>query len=64
MSTPKASPPENLSRGALALVTEDTSVLPMLRVGARPKETLNNIKEEESRGVPVLGLSSEEIASN
>ena len=53
-----------LKHGTLALVTEDTPVLTVLTDGARPDETLNNVKEVESRGAPVIGLSSYEPASN
>jgi len=53
-----------LKHGTLALVTEDTPVLTVLTDGARPNETLNNVKEVESRGAPVIGFSSHEQASN
>jgi len=53
-----------LKHGTLALVTENTPVLTVLTDGARPEETLNNVKEVESRSAPVIGFSSYEDASN
>ncbi|MDH5021367.1 glutamine--fructose-6-phosphate transaminase (isomerizing) [Halobacterium rubrum] len=47
-----------LKHGTLALVTEDTPVLATLTDGANPRETLNNVKEVQSRGAPVVGVSS------
>ncbi|MFB6211023.1 MAG: glutamine--fructose-6-phosphate transaminase (isomerizing) [Halobacteriales archaeon] len=47
-----------LKHGPLALVTPETPVLAVLTEGARPEETLNNVKEVESRGAPVLGVTS------
>ncbi|WP_439026685.1 glutamine--fructose-6-phosphate transaminase (isomerizing) [Haloarchaeobius sp. DT45] len=47
-----------LKHGTLALVTEDTPVLAVLTDGAKPDQTLNNVKEVESRGAPVIGVSS------
>jgi len=49
-----------LKHGPLALVTPETPVLAVLTEGARPDETLNNVKEVESRGAPVVGFSSYE----
>ena len=49
-----------LKHGPLALVTPETPVLAVLTEGARPAETLNNVKEVESRGAPVVGFSSYE----
>jgi glucosamine--fructose-6-phosphate aminotransferase (isomerizing) len=51
-------PAGELKHGPLALVTEQTPVLAVLTEGSRPAETLNNVKEVESRGAPVIGLSS------
>jgi glucosamine--fructose-6-phosphate aminotransferase (isomerizing) len=39
-------------------VTSKTPVLATLSEGTRPSETLNNVKEVESRGAPVLGCTS------
>jgi len=47
-----------LKHGTLALVTEDTPVIATLADGANPRETLHNVKEVQSRGAPVLGVSS------
>ncbi len=47
-----------LKHGPLALVTEETPVLAVLTEGARPEETLNNIKEVQARDAPVIGASS------
>ncbi|MFB6175624.1 MAG: glutamine--fructose-6-phosphate aminotransferase, partial [Halobaculum sp.] len=44
----------------LALVTPETPVLAILTRGARPEETLNNVKEVESRGAPVIAPTSHE----
>ena len=57
-------PSGELKHGTLALVTEDTPVLTVLTEGARPDETLNNVKEVESRGAPVIGFSSHDAAAN
>jgi glucosamine--fructose-6-phosphate aminotransferase (isomerizing) len=51
-------PAGELKHGPLALVTEDTPVLAVLTEGSRPGDTLNNVKEVESRGAPVVGASS------
>jgi len=51
-------PAGELKHGTLALVTEDTPVLATLTEGSRPRETLNNVKEVQSRGAPVVGFSS------
>jgi glucosamine--fructose-6-phosphate aminotransferase (isomerizing) len=50
-----------LKHGPLALVTSETPVLAILTEGASAEETLNNVKEVESRGAPVLGCASEEM---
>lgn len=50
-----------MKHGPLALVTAETPVLAILTEGARASETLNNVKEVESRGAPVLGTVSEVI---
>ncbi|KAB1198201.1 MULTISPECIES: glutamine--fructose-6-phosphate transaminase (isomerizing) [Haloferax] len=47
-----------LKHGPLALVTENTPVLAFLNESASPKETFNNVKEVESRGAPVIGLTT------
>jgi len=57
-------PSGELKHGTLALVTENTPVLTVLTEGARPGETLNNVKEVESRGAPVVGFSSSDAAAN
>ncbi|MFB6296353.1 MAG: glutamine--fructose-6-phosphate transaminase (isomerizing) [Halobacteriales archaeon] len=51
-------PAGELKHGPLALVTGETPVLALLTEGSRPAETLNNVKEVESRGAPTIGLSS------
>ncbi|SEV91866.1 glutamine--fructose-6-phosphate transaminase (isomerizing) [Halobacterium jilantaiense] len=53
-----------LKHGTLALVTEDTPVLATLTDGANPQETLNNVKEVQSRGAPVVGISSIDAAES
>ncbi len=55
-------PAGELKHGTLALVTEDTPVLATLTEGSRPEETLNNVKEVQSRGAPVIGFSSRDDA--
>jgi glucosamine--fructose-6-phosphate aminotransferase (isomerizing) len=52
-------PAGELKHGTLALVTPETPVLAVLTEGAAPRETLNNVKEVESRGAPVVGVSSD-----
>ncbi|MFB6283487.1 MAG: glutamine--fructose-6-phosphate transaminase (isomerizing) [Halobacteria archaeon] len=47
-----------LKHGSLALITEHTPVLAVLTEGTKPRDTLNNVKEVESRGGPVIGASS------
>jgi glucosamine--fructose-6-phosphate aminotransferase (isomerizing) len=44
-----------LKHGPLALVTPETPVLAILTAGSNPDETLNNVKEVEARGAPVVG---------
>ncbi len=51
-----------LKHGPLALVTDNTPILALLTDGTRPEETLNNVKEVESRGAPVLGFSSNKLS--
>jgi glucosamine--fructose-6-phosphate aminotransferase (isomerizing) len=51
-----------LKHGPLALVTPETPVLAILTEGANPSATLNNVKEVESRGAPVIGFSSHDPA--
>jgi glucosamine--fructose-6-phosphate aminotransferase (isomerizing) len=50
-----------LKHGPLALVTSETPVLAILTEGARAEETLNNVKEVESRGAPVIGSASDVV---
>jgi glucosamine--fructose-6-phosphate aminotransferase (isomerizing) len=47
-----------LKHGPLALVTEDTPVVALLTDHAGYEETLSNVREVQSRGAPVVGLSS------
>jgi glucosamine--fructose-6-phosphate aminotransferase (isomerizing) len=54
-------PAGELKHGPLALVTLETPVLAVLTEGANAKETLNNVKEVESRGAPVLGCASDVV---
>ena len=51
-------PAGELKHGPLALVTPETPVLAVLTAGSNPEATLNNVKEVESRGAPVIGCSS------
>ncbi|MDZ7688676.1 MAG: glutamine--fructose-6-phosphate transaminase (isomerizing) [Halobacteriales archaeon] len=56
-------PAGELKHGPLALVTPNTPVIAVATEGTRPKETLNNVKEVESRGAPVVAVtSSDEVA--
>jgi len=55
-------PAGELKHGTLALVTAETPVLAILTDGANPRETLNNVKEVQSREAPVIGISSLEDA--
>jgi glucosamine--fructose-6-phosphate aminotransferase (isomerizing) len=48
-----------LKHGTLALVTDETTVVATLTDGGRPAETLNNVKEVQSRGADVVGLTSD-----
>ncbi|MFH5801369.1 glutamine--fructose-6-phosphate transaminase (isomerizing) [Haladaptatus sp. CMAA 1911] len=48
-----------LKHGPLALVTEKTPVIAILTDETNAAETLNNVKEVESRGAPVIGVTSE-----
>ena len=56
-------PAGELKHGPLALVTPETPVLAILTEGAKASETLNNVKEVESRGAPVVGAVSEVVAA-
>ncbi|UWG48107.1 Glucosamine 6-phosphate synthetase [Halanaeroarchaeum sp. HSR-CO] len=47
-----------LKHGTLALVTEKTPVIAIMTAGGKPEETLHNVKEVQSRGAPVIGVSS------
>ncbi|MFC7071774.1 glutamine--fructose-6-phosphate transaminase (isomerizing) [Halovenus rubra] len=49
-----------LKHGPLALVTETTPVLAVLTEGSRSEKTLNNVKEVQARGAPVIVASSME----
>ncbi|MGQ4554932.1 glutamine--fructose-6-phosphate transaminase (isomerizing) [Halobellus sp. GM3] len=51
-------PAGELKHGPLALVTSETPVLAVLTEGSNADETLNNVKEVESRGAPVIGCAS------
>ncbi|WP_336024881.1 glutamine--fructose-6-phosphate transaminase (isomerizing) [Halobellus salinisoli] len=50
-----------LKHGPLALVTSETPVLAVLTAESNASETLNNVKEVESRGAPVIGCASNGI---
>jgi len=54
-------PAGELKHGPLALVTDDTPVVAVLTGGARAAETVNSVKEVESRGAPVVGLCTDGI---
>jgi glucosamine--fructose-6-phosphate aminotransferase (isomerizing) len=56
-------PAGELKHGPLALVTPETPVLAVLTEGSNAKETLNNVKEIESRGASVLGCASDVVDS-
>jgi glutamine---fructose-6-phosphate transaminase (isomerizing) len=47
-----------LKHGPLALVTEQTPVIAILTEETNAAETLHNVKEVESRGAPVIGVTS------
>ncbi|MFB6133603.1 MAG: glutamine--fructose-6-phosphate transaminase (isomerizing), partial [Halanaeroarchaeum sp.] len=47
-----------LKHGTLALVTADTPVIAILTDGARPEDTVHNVKEVQSREGPVIAASS------
>jgi len=49
-----------LKHGPLALVTDKTTVLAVLTEAGRPDETLNNVKEVQSRGATVASLSTDD----
>lgn len=51
-------PSGELKNGPLALVTGDTPVFAVLTSGSKAAATLNNVKEVESRGAPVIGCVS------
>jgi glucosamine--fructose-6-phosphate aminotransferase (isomerizing) len=51
-------PSGELKHGPLALVTPKTPVIALLTAGTEPRETLHNVKEVESRGASVIGLST------
>ncbi len=47
-----------LKHGPLALVTSETPVLAVLTEGGRAEETMNNVREAQTRGTPALGCVS------
>ncbi|MFW6384854.1 MAG: glutamine--fructose-6-phosphate transaminase (isomerizing) [Halodesulfurarchaeum sp.] len=51
-------PAGELKHGPLALVTDETAVLVTLTRGARPEETLHNVKEVDARGANSIGFVS------
>ncbi|AXG06286.1 SIS domain-containing protein [Haloplanus rubicundus] len=53
-----------LKHGPLALVTPETSVIAILTDQTAAKKTVNNVKEVESRGAPVIGVMSEPSISS
>jgi glucosamine--fructose-6-phosphate aminotransferase (isomerizing) len=55
-------PGGELKHGPLALVTPETPVVALLTDYSRADETLNNVKEVESRGAPVIGVGGHEDA--
>lgn len=52
-------PAGELKHGPLALVTPDTTVLGVMTDGTNPDRTLHNVKEVDSRGASVIGLTSD-----
>ena len=48
-----------LKHGPLALVTPETPVIAILTDGTAAEKTVHNVKEVESRGAPVVGVTSE-----
>jgi glucosamine--fructose-6-phosphate aminotransferase (isomerizing) len=54
-------PSGELKHGPLALVTGETPVFAVLTSGSRAAATLNNVKEVESRGAPVIGCVSDAV---
>jgi len=54
-------PAGELKHGPLALVTPSTPVITIATEGTRPDETLNNVKEVESRSAPVVAVASESL---
>jgi len=53
-------PAGELKHGPLALVTGDTTVLAILTAAGQPDETLNNVKEVQSRGATAVGVSNDD----
>ncbi|PSP76995.1 glutamine--fructose-6-phosphate transaminase (isomerizing) [Halobacteriales archaeon QS_1_68_20] len=51
-----------LKHGPLALVTPETAVIAVLTDGGAPEKTLKAVKEVDSRGASVLGVSSADDA--
>jgi glucosamine--fructose-6-phosphate aminotransferase (isomerizing) len=54
-------PAGELKHGPLALFTSETPVSAVLTGGANAKEMLDNVKEIESRGAPVIGCASDVV---
>ena len=54
-------PAGELKHGPLALVTSETPVLAVLTDGSNARETLDNVKEVESRGAPVIVCTSDDV---
>ncbi|AKH97381.1 glutamine--fructose-6-phosphate transaminase (isomerizing) [Halanaeroarchaeum sulfurireducens] len=48
-----------LKHGPLALVTDEATVLSVLTEGARPEETVHNVKEVDSRRANTIGVTSQ-----
>jgi glucosamine--fructose-6-phosphate aminotransferase (isomerizing) len=52
-------PASELKHGPLALVTPETPVIALLTEATNPDKTINNVKEVNSRGAPVIGVTSD-----
>ncbi|WP_049987352.1 glutamine--fructose-6-phosphate transaminase (isomerizing) [Halobellus rufus] len=53
-----------LKHGPLALVTPETPVIALLTNASAAEKTLNNVNEVESRGAPVIGVTSDPAATS
>ncbi|MFD1597511.1 glutamine--fructose-6-phosphate transaminase (isomerizing) [Halobellus rarus] len=53
-----------LKHGPLALVTPDTPVIAILTEEAAAEKTIHNVKEVESRGAPVIGVTSDPVTTD